>query len=274
MPTRQNVCRLTIWSGGRQSRGELGGWLLYLCERTTHGLWLRAFRDSKDPLGEPLPMSRQQADAFMRLAREPAVLDPRNWERLPRGWTVVDAIVRGARRSRQPVQALLDYGTVHRNMTRSQAQALAGGAASPAGRRVNAEWNLNRAYSAFGAAVVRLLEAVRWLMSNRPYNCSQRSSQITSACVVSTPSTPRIVTGCWRCGRGWRRRPRALAPRTTAINSDGSTPSTGFWPARRRAGGHGAPDPIVRPALRASEGPLSRAGGAHSGCLGCRLTPR
>ena len=178
-------------------------------------------------------MSRQQADAFMRLAREPAVLDPRNWERLPRGWTVVDAIVRGARRSRQPVQALLDDGTVHRNMTRSQAQALAGGAASPAGRRVNAEWTSTgrirvrrrRGAPPGGCPLADVKQALQ-LNVRRVLADYQRLCRFDSL-------DPEDRYWLLAVRAGLRRRPRALAPRTTAINSDGSTAS----PASGRPGG-------------------------------------
>jgi len=40
---------------------------------------------------------------------------------MPQGWTVVDTIVRAAKKSGQSVQALIDDGTIHRDMTRSEA---------------------------------------------------------------------------------------------------------------------------------------------------------
>jgi hypothetical protein len=103
---------------------EFGGWLLTLSRRAPKGLWLRAFRDSKDPLAETLPISRQQAEAFMRFAQEPAIVNPANWEHLPPGWTVLDAVLRATRRSDQPLKALIDNRTIHPGMTRREAQAL------------------------------------------------------------------------------------------------------------------------------------------------------
>src|SRR5260370_21848401 len=92
---------------------EMGLWLYTLWTHTPTRQWLRCFSDSPNPITHPLPLSRQQVEAFMRLAREPALLDQANWSRLPRGWPVMDAILRAAKRRRHSVQAVLDSGTIH-----------------------------------------------------------------------------------------------------------------------------------------------------------------
>jgi hypothetical protein len=60
----------------------------------------------------------------MRFAQEPALCDPRNWEHLPSGWTTLDELLRAARRSQRPFQALIDDGTIRPGMTRREAQRL------------------------------------------------------------------------------------------------------------------------------------------------------
>jgi hypothetical protein len=100
---------------------ELSTFLRDLRATIPKGQWLRCFGDSRDPLAETLPYSRQQAETFIRFLAQPAVLDPANWGRLPSGWTVVDTIQRAAKKSGQSVQALIDDGTIHRDMTRSEA---------------------------------------------------------------------------------------------------------------------------------------------------------
>ena len=242
---------------------ELGSWLLYLCEHTRHGLWLRAFRDSKDPVEEPLPMTRQQAEAFMRLAREPAVLDPRNWERLPRGWTVVDAIVRGARRSRQPVQDLINAGTVHPAMTRSEAQALAVAPSPRAERRQSAEWNLDRALSAVVAAVYDLLEGC-------PLTEVEQALRLCGEFLANQQLVYRFdhldpEDRAWLLA--WRAR-LAQAPQCARTADDRF--ALGLLDAidrllagqTARPGEHGGHDQVVRPAQRPREVPLGRPGGA------------
>jgi hypothetical protein len=104
---------------------EIGEWLTRLWSRTDTGCWLRLFRDSYHPIERPLPFSRQQAEAFMRIAHDAALANPKNWDKLPDSWRIADEILRAVKKLNAPVQALIDDGRIHRAITRAEIQAFA-----------------------------------------------------------------------------------------------------------------------------------------------------
>jgi hypothetical protein len=104
---------------------ELGDWLHRLWDRTPTGTWLRLFKDSEHPITRPLRLSRQQAEAFTRIARDPIVSNPKNWDKLPSSWRIADTIIRTAKEMNQSAQDLIDSGRVHRHVTRAEVEAFA-----------------------------------------------------------------------------------------------------------------------------------------------------
>ena len=117
---RTPIARIDEWATAGSMK--LGRILLHLKAAVPHGGWMRLFKDGKQHVERPIPMSVQKAEAMMRLAAHKAFREPEVLKALPLGsWRTLDELTRlETRVLRQGVKS----GRVHRNMTRGEARAL------------------------------------------------------------------------------------------------------------------------------------------------------
>ena len=101
---------------------KVGRLLLQIKDRIPHGGWMRLFKDGRQHVERPVPMSVAKAEALMRLVEHKVFKEPEVLRALPLGsWRTLDELTRvPAKILRQAVKA----GRVQPTMTRAEAVAL------------------------------------------------------------------------------------------------------------------------------------------------------
>jgi hypothetical protein len=104
---------------------EYGFWLIQLQASVPPGTWLHLFRDARGTaahaLARPIPISVKQAQAYMRIARNPVLANPGVFDALPPHWRTLDEL------TRVPLAALnkaITRGEIHPAMERADVAAL------------------------------------------------------------------------------------------------------------------------------------------------------
>jgi hypothetical protein len=110
---------------------ELGRWFLRVKARTPHGLFGDLFRDGRHPVDSCLPITRQVAERYMRVAADPALSDARLRGRLPlHSLGTLDALGRAMRHGLD-VRGLVLRGQITPETTRQDVERLLAVADTP-----------------------------------------------------------------------------------------------------------------------------------------------
>jgi len=117
---RAPIARIDQWS--TEGYMKVGRVLIQIQDKIPHGGWMRLFKDGKNHVERPIPMSVQKAEALMRVAQYAAFREPEIRKALPSGsWRTMDELTRVAPKD---LRAAQKDGRLHSAMTRGEALRL------------------------------------------------------------------------------------------------------------------------------------------------------
>jgi hypothetical protein len=93
------------------NKGILAQWLMCAKALVGASAWMMLFK-TPDGLDSPMPVTLPQAEALVRIAKNPMLMDPRNFDRLPGSWRTEDELDRLARLDGYDLQAGLDQNEI------------------------------------------------------------------------------------------------------------------------------------------------------------------